>query len=356
MSLDEQISICAGLLKDGQRVLEQPGPDISMEYMEGIANVRYALMVVAELLHRQPNTPIMIQTEIKQATQASKDVTEQEDSEEETQLSESAAVDEEEKGTMSNELESALQPLVPTKALEENECIEVEIVETQPFSVTADKEQEQTTQPQDIGGSVEEFEENIPKLKVNISEGRITEVQEVEQHSVSVDSDAGSEADPATQLLLAAQSTCRAPPTAGPSHYLLKLIVRQFGFSFLRKLVKVHPWVIPQDLMWTGEVHTHSCKGNVLIIVPLLKEEKTFDPFVIYGDLYINLREAIGSATHSKQFTDLTEETEVYKMYGSASPTLYAHFLIGHYFRRDSTFDAGHLSKDNSEQGQQRVN
>ena len=207
MSLDEQISICAGLLKDGQRVLEQPGPDMSMEYMEGIANVRYALMVVAELLHRQPNTPIMIQTEIKQATQASKDVTEQEDS---TQLSGSAAVDEEEKGTMSNELESALQPLVPTKALEENECIEVEIVETQPFSITADKEQEQTTQPQDIGGSVEEFEESIPKLKVNISESRITEVQEVEQHSVSVDSDAGSEVDPATQLLLAAQSTCRA--------------------------------------------------------------------------------------------------------------------------------------------------
>ena len=372
MSFDDQISTCAGLLRDGQRALEQIEPDASMEYLEGIANVRYALMVVAELLHRKPSIPIMVQTVAKMTTQLSKDMTEQEDSDE-GQLFDSAN-DKAEEGISQNELEPVFQPLVPTEPIaetehieveiidttptdinadkqqkqtaqpqvtsgfvddseesipitpiivqnvakeaaqpskdmaeqedsteerhlsdsaedkkeegtskselepefefqpmvsiepiEEAEHIEVEIVDTQLTGITADKEQEQTTQPQEIGGFVEESEESIPKLKVSTEDSMDTGHTEVAQAqhpliaSASIDSDAGSIVDPATQLLLAAQSTCRAPPTAGPSHYLLKLIVRQFGFSFLRKLVKVHPWVIPQGITWTGEVHTCSC-------------------------------------------------------------------------------------------------
>ena len=367
MSFDDQISTCAGLLRDGRRVIDQIEPDASMEYLEGIANVRYALMVVAKLLHRKPSIPIMVQTVAKMTTQLSKDVIEQEDSDEgqlfdsaedkaqegisqielepvfqplvptepieetehieveiidtpptdisaekqqkqtsqpqvtsgfvddlegstpstpvmvqnvakeaaqpsrdmaeqedskdERQLSD-ISEDRAEEGTSQNELEPQFQPLVPIK---ETEHIEVEIVDTKPTDVSADKKQEQVGQPQEIGEFVEESEESIPKLKVSTEDNMDTGYTEVAQTqhpliaSASVDSDAGSIVDPATQLLLAAQSTCRASLTAGPSHYLLKLIVRQFGFSFLRKLVKVHPWVIPQGITWTGQVHTYSC-------------------------------------------------------------------------------------------------
>ena len=59
--------------------------------------------------------------------------------------------------------------------------------------------------------------------------------------------------DPASQLLLAAQFICKETGP-GPGNYLLKLIVRQYGFTFLRRLVKNHPWVVPSSLRWTGEV------------------------------------------------------------------------------------------------------
>ena len=36
--------------------------------------------------------------------------------------------------------------------------------------------------------------------------------------------------------------------TVGPVIYLLKLIVRQFGFPFLTEMSAVHTWVIPLDL------------------------------------------------------------------------------------------------------------
>lgn len=256
LSFDCQISTCTGLLEDGQGVLEQNEPDASMEYLEGIANMRYALMVVAELLHKQPNTPIMVQTVAKMTTPPSKNMTDKEIFEE-RKLSDSAE-DKEEEGS------SEIEPVVSTEPIEETEHIEVEIVDTQPTDISADKKQEQTAHPQEIGESVDRSEENILKIKVSTEDmdTGYTEVEEAHQPLItvpSIDSDAGSEADPATQLLLAARSACGTSLTAGPSHYLLKLIVRQFGFSFLRKLVKVHPWVIPQGLTWTGEVHTCSC-------------------------------------------------------------------------------------------------
>ena len=57
----------------------------------------------------------------------------------------------------------------------------------------------------------------------------------------------------AVQLLESAKSLC-ASSTSGPLHYLIRQIVRHFGFSSLRGIVEVHPWVIPESFNWTGEV------------------------------------------------------------------------------------------------------
>lgn len=154
MSFEDQVLTCAGLLRDGQRVLEQTEPNASIDFLEGIAKVKCALRVVAKILHRQPSMPI----------------------------------------TMAK-------------------------VTTQPSSYVIERE-----------------------------------AQQLLMSFTSIDSDCNSILDPSTQLLLAAQSACHVSLTVGPSNYLLKLIVRQFGFFFLRKLVKVHPWVIPKDIMWKEKV------------------------------------------------------------------------------------------------------
>ena len=246
-------------------IIDTPPTDISAdEKHKQTPQPQVTSGFVDELEESTPSIPIMVQNVAEEAAQPSKDMAEQEVSKEERQLSDSAE-DKKEEGTLQNEIEPEFQPLVPTEPIDETECIEVEIVDTRPTDVSGDKEQEQTGQPQEIGEFVEESEESIPKLKVSAEENMDTGYTEVAeaQHpliaSTSVESDAGSEADPATQLLLAAQSACEMSLTAGPSHYLLKMIVRQFGFSFLRKLVKVHPWVIPQGITWTGQVHTCSC-------------------------------------------------------------------------------------------------
>lgn len=59
--------------------------------------------------------------------------------------------------------------------------------------------------------------------------------------------------DTAVQLLQSAKLICTSS-TSGPLYYLIRQIVRQFGFSSLRSIVKIHPWVIPEGLNWTGEV------------------------------------------------------------------------------------------------------
>ena len=42
--------------------------------------------------------------------------------------------------------------------------------------------------------------------------------------------------------------------TTGPVVYLLKLLVRQFGFPCLKQVSQTHPWVIPQELKRGDEV------------------------------------------------------------------------------------------------------
>jgi len=48
--------------------------------------------------------------------------------------------------------------------------------------------------------------------------------------------------------------------TTGPGLYLLKLIVRQFGFPCLTEVSVEHPWVVPHELKKAHEVTilTHS--------------------------------------------------------------------------------------------------
>ena len=42
--------------------------------------------------------------------------------------------------------------------------------------------------------------------------------------------------------------------TTGPGLYLLKLIVRQFGFPCLTEVYMEHPWVVPHELKTADEV------------------------------------------------------------------------------------------------------
>jgi len=40
----------------------------------------------------------------------------------------------------------------------------------------------------------------------------------------------------------------------GPAIYLLKLLVRQYGFPCLKYVSELHPWIIPEDLRTTDQV------------------------------------------------------------------------------------------------------
>ena len=48
-------------------------------------------------------------------------------------------------------------------------------------------------------------------------------------------------------------NTIDATDTTGPIVYLLKLLVRQAGFSCLKKIVEKHKWVVP-DVLRSAEV------------------------------------------------------------------------------------------------------
>jgi len=46
--------------------------------------------------------------------------------------------------------------------------------------------------------------------------------------------------------------------TTGPVLYLLKLIVRQFGFPCLKEVSVEHPWVMPDELKTADEVTNYA--------------------------------------------------------------------------------------------------
>ena len=152
LAWEEQLSVCVDLLEKGDSRMIKIDSEISLQDLEAIANIRYAFMVVAELLHKFPNISMI------QGQQNAK-------------------------------------------------------------STVADQ-------------------------------------------------------DPAVQLLEAAGSLCRASSTSGPLHYLIKQIVRQFGFSFLRKIAKAQPWVV-RGVMCTEQV------GNV---------QTSLKYFIVVWSLFKSLR------------------------------------------------------------------
>ena len=85
-----------------------------------------------------------------------------------------------------------------------------------------------------------------------------------------------TERDAVEQLLHTANLICTTFSTSGPLLYLLKQIVRRFGFSSFKNIVKFHPWLVPNNLLWTGEVCLHSvtlhmvCKTCMNCSTPVL--------------------------------------------------------------------------------------
>ncbi|XP_064404373.1 E3 ubiquitin-protein ligase RNF213-like isoform X3 [Halichondria panicea] len=76
--------------------------------------------------------------------------------------------------------------------------------------------------------------------------------------------------------------------TTGPVLYLIKLIVRQFGFPCLRAVSRVHSWLVPEGLKRADN------------------EERPIDPFVLYERDYQDMRIAVNTALRTKKTTDLT--------------------------------------------------
>ncbi len=114
----------------------------------------------------------------------------------------------------------------------------------------------------------------------------------------------------------------------GPGIYLLKLLVRQYGFMCLKEVSVRHPWVIPEGLHTTEVSFTEITSSqttkhhyNIIVanewmnFIPLsLAQDKNIDPFVIYKGAidYPSLRDTVSEAVYGKQIEKLEEATKVY--------------------------------------------
>ena len=123
--------------------------------------------------------------------------------------------------------------------------------------------------------------------------------------------------------------------TTGPIVYLLKMIVRQWGFGCLKKVVERHQWVVPVELRqdevreggrevdgWMdggGPSFHKSCVSDMYLDCchGVLSQEKTVDPFVMYNPVYSPLREVVNAAAYGKAFDRLVQTTEVGKVEGT---------------------------------------
>ncbi len=95
--------------------------------------------------------------------------------------------------------------------------------------------------------------------------------------------------------------------TTGPVFYLIKLLVRQFGFPCLRAVSRVHSWLVPEGLKRADNVSfllalTDQCVVQLLHV----QEEKLIDPFVLYEKEYEDMRVAVNTALLTKETTELT--------------------------------------------------
>lgn len=52
--------------------------------------------------------------------------------------------------------------------------------------------------------------------------------------------------------------------TTGPVLYLMRLLVRQFGFPCLQTVSQAHPWVVPETLRRVDNVSAYTLVGSIV--------------------------------------------------------------------------------------------
>ena len=272
LSWEEQLSVCVDLLEARDNLIITTDTEMSLQYLEAIANMRYALVVVAELLHKNPNMPIahqLLEISTKQVVK--------EDSMDISQESESEDMSVEREEDKTKEQLMDISEMEPKKDVvdigEESKAILEAVLQSPEGASASIIEQDPATQlnitDTEEEGIVEDvaFPEAISEspeggthmplsveANVNLMSTETYEMMPAKPAKRIQTKSTVTEEDPAVQLLHAASSLCRGSSTTGPLHYLIKQIVRQFGFSFLRKIAKAQPWIIPEGLSWTEEV------------------------------------------------------------------------------------------------------
>ena len=258
LSWEEQLSVCVDVLEARDDLIITTDSEMSLQYLEAIANMRYALVVVAELLHKNPNMPIahqLLEISTKQVVKEdSMDIFQESESED-------MSVERKENKTKEQLMDVVdIEEAIPEAVLQSPEGASASIIEQEPATQLNVTETEAEEGIVEVLAFPEAFSEspeggiNMPlSVEANVNEIS-TETYEMTPAKPAKTKSTVTEEDPAVQLLHAASSLCRGSSTSGPLHYLIKQIVRQFGFSFLRKIVKVQPWIIPEGLTWTEEV------------------------------------------------------------------------------------------------------
>jgi hypothetical protein len=208
---EDQLLPCITFLNSGLHKLRTGENELSLKYLEMIASLRYALGVVAEILHRH--------------CFIAQQMPEEDSSNGESQYDKD----------VSEECLSAVPTIVSPQT--------------------------------DVNAKESDMD-----CKVDLDDTKVAPITEREA---------------VVQLLHTAKSICTISSTSGPLLYLLKQIVRRFGFTLFRKIVKFHPWLVPKTLFWAGEV------------------SNTLDEFVIYGEEYIDIRESTNALAMSGQLHQL---------------------------------------------------
>lgn len=93
----------------------------------------------------------------------------------------------------------------------------------------------------------------------------------------------------------------------GPAVYLIKLIVRQYGFSCLQAVTKEYQWIVPTDLHGTDKVSYDAC---FIPYYDACLQEKNIDPFVIYSG-YSEFRKALSETLYVKQIENLDMNLDI---------------------------------------------
>ena len=111
----------------------------------------------------------------------------------------------------------------------------------------------------------------------------------------------------------------------GPGIYFIRLLVREYGYSFMLKLSKINEWMIPEHLSVSDQVSPiqylqcfYHCYFNM--------QSTMLDPFIVYNDSfgYTSVRADILGVTKGRQINLLNTLTEV-RFYGEIIYASYNH-------------------------------